>query len=132
MVKIFSLSLFLISLSSLGQDSLLLVKKSRVLFCVQQAQTVRYLNERILVKDSVINVKDSRLEVKDTIINSLNRDIATYKVQQTIKDSLFSIQKENTKYYKDKYRKTNSSLRKAKLGQWLLGGLSIFLAIRSF
>jgi ligand-binding sensor domain-containing protein len=116
MVKLLASILFFISLNIYSQDSLLLVKKSRIEWCVQQKLTVDILTERMLVKDSIIILTNERLTIKDSIISVQAKDIATYKVQIATADTLRRIDTDRVKFYKEKSRNLQKRINRLQYG----------------
>ena len=123
--------LFLISGNLFCQfDSLLLIKKSRIKFCLQQNVKLNILTERLLVKDSIIVLTNNRLDVKDSIIESFKRDSENYvkivenlKTENSLKDSDITI-------YKKELRISNFRLIRTKvLSIVIVSGIAILALV---
>jgi len=112
-------------------DTLVLIKESRVAYCLGKIQQVNILNERILVKDSLSNILLERISDKDKQIFSLNTDIQAYQQQITIRNTeVFDLKKQDLQN-KMEIRQLHKKIILLKIGLVAISILEVYTLINS-
>lgn len=113
-----------------GVDTLVLVQSKMIAYCNGKIQQVAILNERMLVKDTIISILDKRVNNKEQEIKSYQVDIDTFKEQILVKNTEETIYKQQDQHQKTEIKQLRKKMIVLKIGLVAISCLEIYTLIR--
>lgn len=129
MKKIILFLILLAPSSSKSQDSLLLIKKGELAWLLEVYDEREVLKKRVVLKQATIDTLQSNNATLRTAIAASDTIIKEQELQKRILLQEANNNKEELKIFREVYPKLTKQNR---LLKWLVGGLVVYGAARSF